>query len=331
MLPHPDLFFGRTALVRRLFRRLGSERPQSVSVVGERRIGKSSLLNFLRSPRARAAHLDAPDRFFFALIDFQQLRSLDEAGFYAAVFAAVQKQSEGVLALDLEPSQEGMRLLCETLTERGFRLVLLFDEFECVTKNEHFGAPFYSLLRSLANTTALAFVTASARPLKDMCVSHQIADSPFFNIFATQHLGLFTEDEGRLLVVEPSQARGVPLAPLADEILTTGGLYPFFLQMACSAWFDFLEMGGEAAAGYAGRPAPREVLEAFREEAAPHFEYVLETLPAGERAALSALVRGGPVNEAAVESLERKGYVAALPGGRAPFCREMRRFLERQA
>ncbi|HOT02427.1 MAG TPA: ATP-binding protein, partial [Acidobacteriota bacterium] len=43
-------FFGRRREVTRIFSRIGAARPQSVSVVGERRIGKSSLLNHIASP-----------------------------------------------------------------------------------------------------------------------------------------------------------------------------------------------------------------------------------------------------------------------------------------
>ncbi len=49
-------FFGRRrGEVARIFSRIGAARPQSVSVVGERRIGKSSLLNHIASPRSRRA------------------------------------------------------------------------------------------------------------------------------------------------------------------------------------------------------------------------------------------------------------------------------------
>ena len=152
-----------------------------------------------------------------------------------------------------------MRLLCEAVASRGLRLVFLFDEFECVTKNGRIGPEHYSFLRSLANNFPVSFVTASGRDLKDMCVTHEISDSPFFNIFSVQHVGLFQRQEAEELIRTPSEARGIPLAPLSDAILEMGGLYPFFLQMACAAWFDSLEAEGAKAEEFAGKQIPRDV------------------------------------------------------------------------
>jgi len=46
MLPHnSDMFFGRAEEMRRIEGLLETENPQSVSIVGERRIGKSSMAN----------------------------------------------------------------------------------------------------------------------------------------------------------------------------------------------------------------------------------------------------------------------------------------------
>jgi len=281
MIPHPDLFFGRTGTVKRIFQRISAERPQSVSLVGERRIGKSSLLNFLFCPRTRLEQLEQPEPFLFLFIDFQQLRSIDVEQFFSVLFSELEKQLQGFLELSLSNDFAGMRFLCDALTEKGFKLIFLFDEFECITKNEKIGADFYSLLRSLANNYPLAFVTASGRNLKDMCLTHEISDSPFFNIFAAQNLGLFREKEAYALITDPSKQCGVSLEPLTKQILSLGGLYPFFLQMACASWYDYLESEELEAKEF--QNVPREVLEFFRQEAEPHFEYIAETLGTGER------------------------------------------------
>jgi hypothetical protein len=121
--------------------------------------------------------------------------------------------------------------------------------------------------------------------------------------------------------------------PLVEGILEMGGCYPFFLQMACSAWFEYLEAEGRTAEELAARrEAPREVLEVFREEASPHFEYVRETLPERGKAALAAVLRGTRPDSEAAECLARKGYLAAggeAKAGYQPFSREFGRFLER--
>ena len=329
MVPRPEMFFGREALVKRIMGRLSGESTQSISLVGERRIGKSSLLNYLRAARTRVSHLAQPDSCLFLLIDFQQARSLDQEQFFAVVFAEARRQLGGIVELEACADDEGMRLLCEAVSAAGLKLVFLFDEFECVTKNERLRPEFYSFLRSLANTWSVGFITASGRDLKDMCASHQISDSPFFNIFSVLRVGLLGGEEGLALIVGPSAARGIPLASVAETILGQGGLHPFFLQIACSAWYEHLEAEGTSAEEFAGKPVPREIADAFREEARPHFEFILENLASEEKAALAACLRDGRVRleELGAELLEKKGYLARSEDGLVPFSGEFTKFL----
>src|SRR5258705_2838309 len=68
----PAQFFGRTREVSKIFSRIGASRPQSLSVVGERRIGKSSLLNFVNDPQVRRRFLPRFEAYAFPFIDLQQ-------------------------------------------------------------------------------------------------------------------------------------------------------------------------------------------------------------------------------------------------------------------
>jgi hypothetical protein len=76
--------------------------------------------------------------------------------------------------------------------------------------------------------------------------------------------------------------------------------------------------------------SPEKVLATFREEAAPHFEYVLQTLPEEELEAIRAVLQGRPPEPPAAEILERKGYLfAPSEGVFEPFSEEFRRFAGR--
>jgi class 3 adenylate cyclase len=330
MIPHPQMFFGRAATIKRIVNRICAERPQSISIVGERRIGKSSLLSYLYNPKTRLELMAEPQNYICLFIDFQQLRSINERQLISLIFTEMKKTLQENIELELEPDYDGMRLLCEQITKTGYKLILMFDEFESVTKNEKIGAQCYSFLRSLANNYPVAFITASGRNLKDMCVTHEISDSPFFNIFSVLHVGLFRRSEAEKLIREPSRLAAIPLEALTESIVATGGLYPFFLQIACSAWYEFLEIEQAEAGEFADGDTPREVLELFREEAEPHFEYVLETLPQKEQQALKNILQNKSPAETAAESLERKGYIQRLrSGGYELFSREFERFTAR--
>jgi hypothetical protein len=329
MVAHPDMFFGRAALVHRLMSRLSAQPPQSISIVGERRIGKSSLLNHLRSPKSRLHHLENPGSFLFLYVDFQQLRAGGPDQFHSLLFTEMRRQCGSCVQIDLPADSSGLRVLCETAADAGLRIVFLFDEFEVVTKSTRMQPEFYSFLRSLANSLPVSYVTASGRALKDMCASHEISDSPFFNIFSIQPLGLLSRREAESLVREPSASRGIPLAPVADSILSMGGCYPCFLQIAACAWYEHLETEGKPAEDFVGAPPPREVLDAFHQEAWPHFEFALETMPDPERETLRRIATGAKPDQAhpATRELERKGYLAREGEDLVPFSTEFLQFL----
>jgi class 3 adenylate cyclase len=332
MLPHEAMFFGRRALVKRIAGRIGAERPQSVSIVGERRIGKSSLLNYLNFPAVRLALFDRPESYIHVFIDFQQLRATGPNDIIAVIFREIERTLGDRIELAASADFDGLKLLVEAIREAGLKLVLFCDEFESVTKNDQIKPDFYSSLRSLANSFPLAFVAASGRNLKDMCVTHEISDSPFFNIFAVQHIGLFSEAEARELVTASSAAAGTSLEPLAGDILREAGHYPFFLQMLCASWFEYLSTEGKAAADFTGKPAPREVLDIFREEAEPHFEYVAETWTPEETAVMKSVVGEKPIDPAGpvCEQLLKRGYLVEREGGApAVFSAQFNLFLKK--
>src|ERR1700759_3007202 len=87
----PAQFFGRSREVSKIFSRITASRPQSISVVGERRIGKSSLLHYVNPPQVRANSLDQPDAYLFAFIDLQQKRRITPPEFFKELFELLAK------------------------------------------------------------------------------------------------------------------------------------------------------------------------------------------------------------------------------------------------
>ena len=56
-------FRNRASEITRITSRIAAERPQSVSVVGSGRSGKSSLVNYLLDPSVQAEYLDDPSQY----------------------------------------------------------------------------------------------------------------------------------------------------------------------------------------------------------------------------------------------------------------------------
>jgi len=141
----------------------------------------------------------------------------------------------------LQPTFDSLRAVLENFRRDGRKLVVLFDEFDAITTNQAFDLEFYSFLRSIANNYDVAYVTSSARDLQELCHTQLIADSPFFNIFTNVFLRSFTRKEAFELITKPSAGAGVPLEGYGRRITEIAGYFPYFLQIACSAYFDHLQ------------------------------------------------------------------------------------------
>ncbi len=315
MIRQPEAFFGRGSEIGRILSRLGADPPQSVSLVGERRIGKSSLLFHLCSREVQERTLGDSSGLTAVLIDCQQLRSVSAQGFFSLLIERVSRAC-GESGETAEPSYAAFRSLLELVESRGLKLCLMMDEFDAVTSNRAFGPDFYAFLRSMANNYPLAYLTASKTELQRLCYSQEISDSPFFNIFSNLYLKPFPEVEALRLIEEPSKSQGLPLAPYCREIIDMAGHFPFFLQMACSAYFEELSEAGNG-------PVDRESARArFLEEATPHFENFWEHLPSDSKSVLRQIMRQqqpAPEDLYICQRLERSGYLRREGAGYAIF------------
>src|SRR6266478_963238 len=129
----PAQFFGRAREVSKIFSRIGASRPQSISVVGERRIGKSSLLHYINNPQVRARHFDQPESYAFVFIDLQQKRRLTLTEFFKELFAQLSKETGDKSLAKLQPSFDSLRAVLDNFRRDERKLVVLFDEFDAIT------------------------------------------------------------------------------------------------------------------------------------------------------------------------------------------------------
>jgi serine/threonine-protein kinase len=300
----PRQFLGRGREVSKIFSRIGASRPQSISVVGERRIGKSSLLRFINDAEVRSRFLDRPADYAFVFIDLQQKRRLSLKEFFKELLALLAAEIRDPSLEKLDPGFDSIRGMLENFRRDGRKLIVLFDEFDAITANRAFDLEFYSFLRSIANNYDVAYVTSSARDLQELCHTQLIADSPFFNIFTNVFLRAFTRREALELITRPSMEAGLPLEGYARRIMEISGHFPYFLQIACSAYFDhLLENDGKLN---------REEVEAiFLDEAKGQFRFIWDHLGEGQRQVIRDFNQDGQVakeHSHIYEDLKRAGY-----------------------
>jgi hypothetical protein len=202
-------------------------------------------------------------------------------------------------------------------------IVVLLDEFELLAVNSHLTPYFFARLRGLTTKYGLAYLTASQRPLFSITAEEEILSSPFFNIFVTLPLGLFSEEEARQLLKSRLADAGVDFSPqLADYLFFLVGYHPFFLHIAGYHAVQALAQGTALDSDEA-----LEQLDAPIElEAASHLSYLWQNLTAEEQYALA--IADGPTDN--LRQLEQLCLLQKSDGRHRYTSEILRRFVRRQ-
>ena len=221
---------------------------QSVSIIGPRKIGKTSLMMHLMRAENLAA-LDLAAENIFVYIDCQMLSDSQHnqvfAHFCTEMAAALRVQGfepePSLKAAVSTPTRSAFEIALRKLNQRGLRVVLLLDEFEQLTLNPYIDVNLYNALRAAVGRLRLVFLTASSLPLIELTYperSQKILSSPFFNIFAPLFIGLLSEREARSLIRNPMSVAEITVSSqIEDFIYELVGGHPLALQIACYyAW-----------------------------------------------------------------------------------------------
>ncbi|MGD2050356.1 MAG: AAA family ATPase, partial [Chloroflexota bacterium] len=205
----PERFFGRQREIEQVFSRLTNAEHESSSLVGSRRIGKTSLLKHIAHPNVRRRFGLDSQHYIFLFVDLQMLdQNTTPVRLWQRLLGKMAPHCRDAqvshLISELRAVEEidnfALADLFDAIDAAGQHLVLLLDEFENVTKNENFDVDFFYGLRSLAIQHNLSLVTSSSQELIELTHSEAIRSSPFFNIFANINVGLFSEEESRQLI-----------------------------------------------------------------------------------------------------------------------------------
>jgi Novel STAND NTPase 2 len=239
MIRNVELFFGRTNLLRRFYTALANR--QSVSILGRRRIGKSSFLWCASLPRMQAHFPFDLSHHIFIFLDLHDYLHKTSEDFFHRVSREIIEQGAQVpdLALSAEANgADAFSRVLDQVVKRGFFPVLLLDSFDKVTLNKNFGPEFFGFLRAQASRGRVSYVTASMKPLYEVC--HQsIEGSPFFNIFYAYSLDALTPEEAYDLITIPSRDAGVTFTEEEVTLVNEfAGRHPFFIQRVCHFLFE---------------------------------------------------------------------------------------------
>jgi tRNA A-37 threonylcarbamoyl transferase component Bud32 len=328
----PAYFYGREREVEALYSAIATR--QCRSIVGERKLGKSSLLTQLAQPATLREHGLDPAEYLFIYIDLEGMANIGYNEFWPELVdrleAALPAEQADLrqAALQLLDQEEirfmQVRRLFRRLERAGLTVVLMLDEFESLAGNGAFNAGFYGELRSLAGEIGVVYLTASKRSLYELTFRDaDTLSSPFFNIFSEERLGLMTAVEAEEMLIT-LWALGESPPPLSLEdcryLLELTGPHPFFAQMAAAYLYQERQEQADEE-GLLDKVARR-----FTTEAEDHYRYLWSQLDDEERQALLT-----PTTELCPKLRDKALLVEEDDGRFQPFSQAFDKFLRRAA
>lgn len=313
----PKDFKGRRDVLRVIIDRC--IKRQNVSVHGERRTGKTSLLLYLANPES---YIELPDYHVPVFFDFQGFSTASVTEIWQSIGSAIVEQTEQrtenwpidsidsrfgtkrqLFELDRKfGSTENLRGLLRALKKLGISIHLLLDEFEATNHNPNLGPDFYSHLRGLYNESYnLTYVISTRTGLADVELAQPFIrdrfSSPFFNIFITQFLGPLELSDADELINDYIGKNGLDIT-LAERLLSEmpflyehSGFHPFFLQLLCYHLLNHRDRPG-----WPRGVAQREALASFEKDAYPHFQFYWERSGQMEKQLIEELAFEGTID-----------------------------------
>ena len=233
----PDKFYGRQQAKLEVKNRIGAIASQSINIVGLRRIGKTSLLRYVRSNPTK--FIQPEQHPLIISLDLQSNSVSTPAGIVEGLRRGIMREQQGKEPWkqceneDDWAVQDGL----EALRDRGVRLIVMLDEFEAIASRLEEFQGWGEDWRSKASTQGLfSLVVASKRPISEMYQGLGLT-SPFGNIFSTTILDGLEREAWQNLVRD-----GFAGSKVSEETLNwiddlAGGL-PLYVQMAAALFWQ---------------------------------------------------------------------------------------------
>lgn len=292
-LPHE--FFGRQNEMKEIFELI--EQQQSIALIGERRAGKSSILNAISFLRGDSK---LSEDVHFVFVNCLYAEGSPERRFIRHMLNQITHELE----IDrLPPERDSLFDAAEAAHLRGYKLVILMDEIDVIVDSREIPKDLFSFFRAWSESFHIPFVITSREGKIEPLLNFTSVGSPFWNNLKTVYVGPFTHAETLNLTMTPAYLCGQPFTPEQVEwIHDHGGHHPFFIQIAASCVFSQPKL--DSGRWYS----------AFMVEADQHFEYLLEFLEKKQCDALAAFVRGEPLEPRIKSELLLKGLLIEEDG-----------------
>ena len=306
-IKYPADFYGRQSEISRFFEIVGGTQAQSVSVIGMRRSGKTSFLQYISNNQTMRNYLRQPENVTMIYLDVSRCKT--PADFYYRLLQrlryALGDINTGFLWRQSPPASTTMYDVEAYLCQFPYqRIILLLDEFDHI-RTDTFSPEFLTELRAMTSVMDydLACVTASHRDL--FYLGTQVGlppTSPFYNIFYPSPIFLSGLDKPVLkdLICNPAANEGITFTDEeVEEIIKLAGSLPFFVQAT--------------AVQILARKKENQSLNweqlswRLAADLSPYFEQWWRSLPLTDREVLQTIVKSGTVQS--VQSLNYPKHI----------------------
>jgi hypothetical protein len=223
-------FFGRERLIEDIRDRLKSR--QSVSIYGERKIGKTSLLKYIFQVVIREMPLPDASQVIIIFQTFAGKQNISPETFLQLLYDELKIQLNGEKKVETINTYTFENFI-STYYGKGKRFVFFFDELDASAENKGFDHAFFSYLRSLSETYDVQYIVASRKSIKQIVFETEVV-SPFNGLFSgsTFKLGVFDEVEAYEFCRKLSTDALAGDTISGEAIIRIAGRHPFLIRLA---------------------------------------------------------------------------------------------------
>lgn len=250
MIDDPLQFVGREEELDAITKGMIASSAISINVVGEKRIGKSSLLyNFFQTWEKRVK-LQGKNisQYVVVYLSLEEIDCQTKNSFYQVVADALLSYVSGTQPFLSSPLKvkpfTGPAFLAAMKQWKQNKVlpVLCLDGFETLLKSAHeFDNEFYDNLRYLIDISALMLIIASKQTLEAYGREYKLTSS-FFNLGNVLPLKELTTDDAIKLVRLPASTTKNTSAALSEDAqkyaLQWGKRHPYQLQLAATCLWE---------------------------------------------------------------------------------------------
>lgn len=342
-IENPDHFFNRETLTQTLMNSLFSGSVRCISLVGERKSGKTSLVKHLSHPSTIEASGFKMDHHLFVFIHCGQDRRalISQEDFYRLLLKRLYVEASlrmpdfsnninvNVTNPDYSWQEEWGKILQE-LTTREFSVIIILDNFEALLKQHLLEEELFGGFHGYAAAN-FAWITCTFRPLpllfeeafNKFTIPEDIikSESDFYNLFAHYYaVGLFEQKDIEKLISLPAATQNIRFSEQDREtILRFGGRFPYFIQQACYHFFEAYQQG---------EIHQEVVLQECMKDAEQIWPGYWRRLNARQKRLLYSIASNHPVKPSTeTEHLKYASLVYEENGRLYPFSEEFRKFV----